>query len=406
MKSTLLTSMAVAAIVLSTAACKKSPDQPNLAESVVKSNESVGAEVKGTNSIYWQNAQQTHAFVVGNMLTASSSYKANLSTFAGSTFEWYNVSQIYADAAFIQQGDTRYTAYLNSTFGFMPKMWDNSTGGYWTATNLAGNGGISGEKNVDDMGLTGVAYIEAYYNTPAGAMRDSYLNWARSCANWLMTSGQWDTSLGGGFWWDTHKLDKPTQSNGLALQLFLHLYKITGQTYYRDWANSTMNWLETKLYDSSTGLYNWKILANGAVQTRKFTYDNAIMIEAFLLSASVMNNSSYVTKAQNLGIKMNTVLWLPAYKVYNLSNVTGNINPCWSGWGSQAMIKLYERDGNPAWLDYAQQNIDFINLKMKNTSNGGYYQYYNYGPETRSDNYEAVDQAWMQRIQVLLSKYR
>ena len=160
------------------------------------------------------------------------------------------------------------------------------------------------------------------------------------------------------------------------------------------------------MFDSASGLYVWEIDANGTKQTAKFTYDNAIMVEADLLYSQIMNDNSYTTKAQNLGIKMNTTLWNNAHHVYILNTSDQRVNPAWCVWGSQAMIRLYERDNNTAWLDYAQQNIDFINANLRNTTNYGYYNFVNLDGSGRYANLEAVDQAWMQREQVLLSNYR
>src|SRR5689334_21827367 len=57
---------------------------------------------------YLQNANVVHNFVVGNLLTKSGSYRADLSNQAQATFEWFDVSQLAADAAMIIAGDGRY----------------------------------------------------------------------------------------------------------------------------------------------------------------------------------------------------------------------------------------------------------------------------------------------------------
>ncbi len=58
-------------------------------------------------SEYWLKAQETHNFIVENMLTRYNSYRVNTTDQTNIAYEWYNVSQIYADAAMIQAGDTR-----------------------------------------------------------------------------------------------------------------------------------------------------------------------------------------------------------------------------------------------------------------------------------------------------------
>lgn len=361
-----------------------------------------------STSEYWLKAQQTHDFVVGNILTQYHSYRVNTTTQTNIAYEWYNVSQIYADASMIQAGDTRYIPYMNNSYDWMNYMWDRSSsnGGYYASANVDGTGS-EGDKYADDNSLNGNVYLDAYA-VSTDAIKANYLNSAIACGHWLMYSGQWDSTYGGGFWWSTVRESKPTQTNGLALQLFLRLYQITGETLYRDWAFSIRDWLMTEMIDPITGLYIWKIDGSGAgiKHTEKFTYDNAIMIEAFLLYAQIIGDQSYMIKAQTLGTQLNTMLWNNTYHVYMFNSTSNRINPTWCGWASQAMIKLYQIDKNTAWLDYAQQNIDYMNSKLRNSVNGGYYTFCNVDGSSIDTRYEGVDQAWMQRLQVLLSNYR
>lgn len=361
-----------------------------------------------SSSSYYISAQNTHNFIVGNILTTYNSYRGNTTTEANNAFCWYNSSQIYADAATVLAGDSRYLLYMNNSYSWMGHLWDSgsSLGGYFSSANLDGSG-AGGDKYVDDAAVTAVAYLDAY-NVTTGTTQTNYLTSAKAIANWMMNSGLWTTTYGGGFYQRTGTgAVKPTQTNGLVMQVFLRLYKITGQTFYKDWANSVRTWLETNMFDNATGLYVWEIDANGVKQTAKFTYDNAIMVEADLLYSSIIGDNSYTTKAQNLGIKMNTTLWNAANHVYIFNTTSGSnrVNPAWCVWASQAMVRLYERDGNNAWLDYAQQNIDFMNSKLR-TSNNGYHVFCNLDGTGVDTRYEGVDQAWMQRTQILLSNYR
>lgn len=358
------------------------------------------------NSQYWTKAQDTHNFVVGNLLTSYNSYRIH----AGSTtsYTWYNASQIDADAAMLTEGDTRYAPYMNNTYSWMNNVWDihSSIGGYFAAANVNGTG-AGGAKYVDDNSLTGIAYLDAYAVT-TGTQQAAYLASAEAIANYLMNSGLWDTNLGGGFWWSTDKTVKPTQSNGLALQLFLRLYQITGKSYYSQWATSIKSWLETKMLNgnNNNGLYIWEIKSDGTVQTTNFTYDNSIMIEADLLWASIMKDISYVTKAESIANALNTVLWDSTHKVYKFNTGDSRVNPTWCVWASEALVRLYQADLNTSWLDYAQQNIDFMNTYLRNTTNYGYYQWCNNDGTNRSTDQEEVDQAWMERTQALLALYR
>jgi rhamnogalacturonyl hydrolase YesR len=361
-------------------------------------------EAAGTNSVYWRKAEETHNFVVANLLTSSNSYR--IAPGSTNAYEWYCVSQVYADAAMAPAGGARYAAYMNNAYVWMDHFWDgnNTVGGYFSAVNTDGTG-KGGGKYVDDNSLTGNVYLDCY-NVSSGATRTNYLNSAMDTANWLMFSGQWDNTYGGGFWWSDSKTVKPTQSNGLALQLFLRLYQLTGKTYYRDWANSVRTWLEREMYDTSDGLYLWQIETNGVKNNIKFTYDNAILIEADLLYAQVMADSSYVARAVDLANKLNAKLWNKSYKGYYFNSADERVNPCWCGWASQSLIRLYETDGNAAWLDYAQQNIDFMNAHLRDNTNGCYYTFCNMDGSNVDKRVEGVDQSWMERIQGMMSRFR
>ncbi|NBB31377.1 hypothetical protein GVN22_23850 [Cellulophaga sp. BC115SP] len=360
---------------------------------------------------YQKLARETHGFITSNLLTQYGSYRANTTSKSNIVYEWYVTSQIYADAAMIAAGDSTYFTYMNKTFSWMDNMWDrsnNGNGGYFAACNLDGTG-AGGDKYIDDNALTGMVYLSAY-DVSSGATKQAYLNRAKACGDWLIKSGLWDNVAEGGFWWSTQKTQKPTQSNGLCLQLFLRLYELTGEVVYKNWALQVDTWLTSKMYDSQSGLFNWMYDGPNAsvLHTEKFTYDNAIMVEAYLLYSKILGNSNYLEKAQALGRAMNLTLWNPAAKAYIFLTdpAQSRVNPAWCGWGSQAMIKLYEADKNPAWLTYAQQNIDGLNIACRNTSNNGYHFFASFGGGNRSPEFEGVDQAWMQRVQALMSKYK
>jgi uncharacterized protein YyaL (SSP411 family) len=380
--------------------------EPEAQKNIINDEVRDSANGRVANSIYWDRANQVHNFVVGNLLTQYNSYRANTTTNYNNAWQWYQISQIQADAEMIRQGDTRYAPYMNNTYSWMGNMWHSSspTGGYFASANLDGTG-AGGDKYIDDNSLAGVTYLECY-NVTTGTQKTSYLNSAKATANWLMNSGMWDNTFGGGFWWNTAKPVKPTQSNGLAMQLFIRLYGITGQSFYLSWANSVRTWLEANMFDATDGLFIWQIEANGTRRMDKFTYDNAIMIEAYLDFYKVTGDNNYRMKAINLAIKLNSKLWDYTKNVYKFNTNDPRVNPAWCGWASQSMIKLYKSDPNTAWLDYAQKNIDFLNTYNRNASNGGYYAFTNLNGSISDNRYEGVDQAWMQRINAEMAEYR
>jgi hypothetical protein len=310
----------------------------------------------------------------------------------------------------VQAGEANYLSSLTNAYLWMNHLWDaeNSQGGYFAAANINGTD-AGGGKYADDNALAGNVYLDCQGVT-SGPIKTQFLNSAEATASWLMSSGQWDSTFGGGFWWDGTKSNKPTQSNGLALQLFVRLYQITGRTVYRDWADSVKNWLDHRMFDAKDGLYVWQITTNGTAggvrSPVEFTYDNAIMIEADLLYDQAFHARDYRIRAQKLAGNLNARLWHGTYGTYAFNTADGRVNPCWCGWASQSLLKLYQADGDTNWLNHAQRNIDYINTHLRNSELGGYFVFCNLDGSKVENRMEGVDQAWMQKIQAMLSSYR
>jgi uncharacterized protein YyaL (SSP411 family) len=295
-----------------------------------------------SGSSYWTNAQTVGKCIDQTLLTNHHSYRTRVG--ATNAYAWYVVSHMYADAAMVAHGDSSYAASMDDTFTWMDRLWDksNASGGYFANADLRGDV-ANGGKYVDDNSLIGNVFLDCYEVSTDSETKTRYLDAAVKAANWLMHGGQWDETYGGGFWWTSDKKNKPTQSNGLAMQLFLRLYKITGEAQYKEWANSVKNWLETKMYNEKDGLYVWQITSKGT-DPAEFTYDNAIMIEADLLYSEVMSDHSYLSKAQGIARGMNARLWNDKYGSYYFNTRDGRVNPCWCGWASQSLIRLYQAD--------------------------------------------------------------
>ncbi len=353
---------------------------------------------------YRRLANETHDFVVGNLLAPSGSYRATLG--ADRTDEWHDVSQIGADVAMIALGDPRYQAYVDKSFGFMDRLWDNATpvGGYFATSAADGSNVDRTTKYVDDNSLAGVTWLDSYDTISEQSRRVAYLAAARATANFLMQGGVWDDVYGGGFYWSTAKPDKPTQSNGLALQLFLRLFALTGETYYRDWADSVMGWLDGKMYDAASGLYAWKWETAGR-NDAKFTYDQAILIDAHLVRFAQTKDSKDLDRARSVANAMHAVLWDKANGGYVISTEDRRLSPVFSAWASCTLVRLFEADHNQVWLDRAAENVTALGKQLRDEVNHGYVASARPDGTERSTDFQAVDQAWMQRAQAMLARH-
>ena len=180
----------------------------------------------------------------------------------------------------------------------------------------------------------------------------------------------------------------------------------TGESYYLSWANSIKSFLDNGLFDRADGLYAWHTEFS---RTRKFTYDQAIMIEVNLLYYRITGTRSYRTAAQNLASKMHTKLWSPIHGGYYIhSDVEDDghrMSPTLGGWASQSLVRLYEVDGNVTWLNRARANADFFNRFLRDPVSQGYYLGCDPDGSNVAPWFQSVDQAWMQRIQALLAQH-
>ena len=374
--------------------------------SATKADDRSSAAPARPRSMYWQLAQTTRRFTTDRLLTRWASYRRSPGETV--TAAWHDASQILADAAMLPDEDRAYDGLL-ATFRFMRQFSasENPITGYCPSVNIDGKHPDTAVQFVDDNMLTANAYMEA---SQAIKSRDSaeLVKAADLIAFWLLHANLWDEAFGGGYWWNTTRPYKPTQSNGLALQLFLRLYVGTGRAEHLDHAQRTYDWLRAALLDRD-GLYASKIGPSG-VDRAKFAYDQAIMIEAELLMHGATQHSTHakhLERAQRLATVLKAKLWDPIFGGFLMNtNQPFMRSPVFCGWVTQSLIRLYEADRERGWLDDAQTNVDMLNLFLRDPATGGYYSECRVDGGNRTALQQCVDQSWMQRTQALLSRYR
>jgi hypothetical protein len=344
--------------------------------------------------------------------------------------QWYQVSQIWADLALASPDQPLTRCWPTRGFTFLDRLWDRSqpTGGFFARADLAGEKMIGTTKWADDNSLAGLAWMEAANRAPDPLERELMLGRARATADFLMRSGVWDDTFGGGFWWNTEHgttiEGKPAQTNALAAEFFLALYGMTGEPTYREWAEKTLAWMDQKLYDPNGQLYRWSVHFENlekrqgeVVANRFFNYDQGIMIEAQLLANRVLGGDPrYLDRARSIGRRIDPVFWNAEHGAYNLEAGISQVFVVYSAWVSQSLLALYERDHDRYWLDRASANIDALNQVLWDPGNGGYFHSYYACIDPKTGGCEngaswaieqhkhTVDQAWMERVQAQLAR--
>ena len=357
---------------------------------------------------------------------------------AGVADQWYVASQLLADAELLRaarawsvpaagwdEADAR--CHLDKGFAFLGRLWDVDSGGYYPRAGLSG---IDIERAVwyaDDNALAGLALLAAADLEADPRTRQRYLADAGASATYLISSGLWDQTFGGGFWWNTGLGDryegKPAQTNAAAALLFARLYVATGDAAYREWALRTLAWLDAVLYDPDRQLYRWSIryedprqrIGAPMLSGRTFNYDQSIAIEAQLLAHRLDGDPSRLDRARDLGRALHAAFWNADRGGYNLEAGVERVYTSYAAWASLGHLALYDLDGDAHWLDAARANADALAATFAEPDGGHAYRHYRCLNLTRPgcENGSAwvVDrtrdtaaQAWMQHLEAALAR--
>ena len=373
--------------------------------------------------------------------------------------EWYVASQLWADTALLPRAPTvpplsavpipgpvlaiplaldrslmaaarnvpETACQVGKSFLFLDRLWDDRTGGYYPRANLTATEVDRGARYADDNSLTGLALLATAEAAPNPALRERYLRAALRTADFLLQSGLWDDTFGGGFWWNTNQGDtaegKPAQSNALAAQFFARLYQATGAETYRGWALRTLDWLDRTLYEPTWQLYRWSVhyadparrTGSPVVSDRYFNYDQSIAIEAQLLAATLTGNRQPLERARAIGRAVPPTFWNQALGGYNLEAGIDQVYTSYAAWTSLGHLALYAWDGDSRWWEWARVNAEAITAVMREPDGGYAYRYYRCVDTTApgcespavasvvDPTRDTAAQAWMQQLQTALA---
>ena len=309
--------------------------------------------------------------------------------------QWYVASQLWADAMMLvgsgeptsaqadipgwDPSDTR--CYIDKGFVFLDRLWDYTSAGYFPRANPVGTNVESKVRFTDDNLIAGLALLDTARTTTDPLAVRRYIHAAQREADFLQGSGLWDTTFGGGFWWNTGRGDseegKPAQTNALASLFFARLYEATGDAGYRDWALRSLLWLDTILYEPSRNLYRWSVAfediphRTGAVtHTRYFNYDQGIAIEAQLEAIQLDGDASRLARAEGIGHATHDAFWSPDLGGYKLEAGIDQVYTSYAAWTSLGNLALFAQDNDQAWLDLVRSNTTALEARLRDADNG------------------------------------
>jgi predicted alpha-1,6-mannanase (GH76 family) len=151
----------------------------------------------------------------------------------------------------------------------------------------------------DDEGWWGNAWVHAYKITGNA----TYLTAAKNIFTDMQ--GGWDSTCGGGVWWNKDRNYKNAISNELFLLLAIRLHQQTpgdsGAGSYIDWANKEWTWFNNSGMINSQNLINDGLDAscqnNGGTT---WTYNQGVILSGLTDLYSETRDATYLTKAQSI----------------------------------------------------------------------------------------------------------
>jgi rhamnogalacturonyl hydrolase YesR len=160
-----------------------------------------------------------------------------------------------------------------------------------------------GDRFYDDNQWIGITLLDAYERLK----NKNYLAKGAEIYRFMMTA--YDTTSGGGLYWEEGKPTKNTCSNGPGIILALQLYKATRQKSYLDAALLLDNWVNKNLFDGS-GLYYDNInTKTGKTDQKRYSYNAATMLQASLYLFELTGNKQYLSRAIEIADASNTYFY-------------------------------------------------------------------------------------------------
>jgi predicted alpha-1,6-mannanase (GH76 family) len=197
---------------------------------------------------------------------------------------WWQAAVAQSTLQTYQQatGDTSYSYAISTAFN------DNKSGNFE-------------DSYLDDTGWWGVAWLQAYQMTG----NTQYLQMAETDANYIHQ--YWDSTCGGGVWWNTSRTYKNAIPNELFLELTAGLHNaIAGDTTYLSWANAEWSWFSGSGMINSSNLVNDGLSINtstGACANNggtTWTYNQGVILAGLAQLYQATGNASLLPRAESI----------------------------------------------------------------------------------------------------------
>ena len=188
----------------------------------------------------------------------------------------------------------RYSADVTARFEALSHYWDASRGAYDSYPPAPY--GSAGDPFYDDNTIVGLEFVRQYQFSRQTDLLDK----AKQVFKFVTTA--WDDDpahpLPGGMYWVDASWNtiKATNVTSLAAELAAHLFELTRERDYLDWAQRSYDWVREAMRQSA-GLYYNSVDFSGTIDKTLWSYNSGSMIGAATLLHRVTGAGSYLNLA-------------------------------------------------------------------------------------------------------------
>jgi predicted alpha-1,6-mannanase (GH76 family) len=258
----------------------------------------------------------------------------------------------FAQAA---KGNSSYLAEAEAVANLMHTNFWCTSGGY-SAYNAAS--GSCGDRYTDDNAWIALALLELHDITN----NSTYLTRARDAITFIMAfeNGPSNIPTGGIRWHETTVNGAAVCSTVPACLANLIIYQKTGITSYLTNGQRLFNWLITSgVQDPAHGLYTQGVNVDGTINYGWLGYQTAVPLQASVRLYQITGNAWYLAEAQRLASEMEAEFLTASTHAFEQQGYWGGHDM------TNALVELYETDGNQHWLDVAGGYLQYLHDNCK-----------------------------------------
>jgi hypothetical protein len=204
-----------------------------------------------------------------------------------SSYLWPLCALFQAENEIAVSGDTQ--GVISGTFPIIQRYYDTRPPAPGYASYPPPLGG--GDRFYDDNQWIGITLLDAYKRVHD----NNYLDKGKEIYRFMMTA--YDSTTGGGLYWEEGKPTKNTCSNGPGILLALQLYQATNEKPYLDTALMLYEWVNANLQDKSGLYYDNISTVTRRIDKKMYSYNTGTMLQSNVYLFEITGDKKYLDRA-------------------------------------------------------------------------------------------------------------